>query len=339
MATIPKPQIDFNPPVYRCRRADKPFKLDGRLDKPFWEEADWTEWFDDIEGNIRPEPRFKTRAKMLWDDNNLYIGAELLGSEIWANQTERDCVIFYDNDFEVFIDPDGDTHEYYEFEMNALNTVWDLLLTKPYLNQGSPVNAFDIQGLQTAVYIDGELNNPAAENKMWSVEIVMPFAVLNQCARGNTPDEGVYWRMNFSRVQWKVDIVDNKYVKRLDQNTGKPLPEDNWVWSPTGIVNIHYPELWAFVFFTHTDKVYTIPEDEKIKWQLRQVYYNAYEYYDNHGKFTSDAALLTESLPIDITPLVEATSNSFEISCDNYNRTKRISLFSNGRFKVYDVKE
>lgn len=337
MTRIPKPQIEFNPPIYQCKRADKPFVLNGRLDKLFWKNADYTDWFNDIEGSIRPKPRFQTRAKMLWDDENLYIGAELYGTEIWATQTERDSVIFVDNDFEVFIDPNGDTHEYYEFEMNALNTVWDLFLTRPYLNSGVPINAFDIQGLRTAVYIDGDLNNPSAANKKWSVEIVMPFVVLNQCARGNTPDEGVYWRMNFSRVQWLVDVADNKYIKSNNPETGKPFPEDNWVWSPTGIVNIHYPELWSFVFFTRSNKCYEIPKDEKIKWQMRKIYYNAYEYYDVHDKFTNDVILLSKNTCNTIKPMVEVTSNSFEISCRNHDNSKTISLFSNGRFQVFET--
>ena len=57
---------------------------------------------------------------MLWDDEYFYVAAELEEPDIWATLTERDAVIFYDNDFEIFIDPDGDSHEYYEFEMNAL---------------------------------------------------------------------------------------------------------------------------------------------------------------------------------------------------------------------------
>ena len=56
---------------------------------------------------------------MLWDDQFFYVGAELEEPHVWATLTERDSVIFHDNDFEVFIDPDGDTHLYYELEMNA----------------------------------------------------------------------------------------------------------------------------------------------------------------------------------------------------------------------------
>ncbi|CEN48597.1 hypothetical protein CCAN2_1920045 [Capnocytophaga canimorsus] len=59
-------------------------------------------------------------------------------SQKWKTHTfgatlkERDTVIFHNNDFEIFLDPDNDSHNYYEFEINALNTVWDLFLTKPY---------------------------------------------------------------------------------------------------------------------------------------------------------------------------------------------------------------
>ena len=69
---------------------------------------------------------------MLWDDTYFYIGAELVEPHLWATLTQHDSVIFHDNDFEVFIDPNGDNHEYYEFEINALGTGWDLLLPRPY---------------------------------------------------------------------------------------------------------------------------------------------------------------------------------------------------------------
>ena len=84
-----------------------------------------------ISGRDRPVPRFRTRAKLLWDDEALYIAAQLEEPDVWATLTKRDTTIFRDNAFEVFIDPDGDTHHYYELEVNALGTVWDLLLVKP----------------------------------------------------------------------------------------------------------------------------------------------------------------------------------------------------------------
>ena len=89
---------------------------------------------------------------MLWDDGFFYVGAELEDPHVWATLAKRDTVIYNDNDFEVFIDPDGDNHEYYEFEMNALNTVWDLQLSKPYKDGGRAVETWNIEGLRTAVH-------------------------------------------------------------------------------------------------------------------------------------------------------------------------------------------
>ncbi|MFN3684859.1 MAG: carbohydrate-binding family 9-like protein, partial [Fimbriimonadaceae bacterium] len=133
------------PREYLCFRAPGEIRIDGRLNDPAWATAPWTEDFVDIEGDKRPKPRHRTRAKMLWDDRFLYIAAELEEPHVWATLTRRDSVIFQDNDFEVFLDPDGDTHQYYELEMNALNTLWDLMLIKPYRDGGPAVFHWDFR--------------------------------------------------------------------------------------------------------------------------------------------------------------------------------------------------
>src|SRR5262249_53999688 len=132
---------------YECPKTDQPPKIDGKIDDAVWKRAKWTGWFVDISTNVKP--RFKTRAKMLWDDRALYIAAELEEPNVWGTLTEHDSVIFHDNDFEVFIDPHGNGLGYFEFEMNALNTGWDLRLDKPYKDGGKPDNGWSIPGLQT----------------------------------------------------------------------------------------------------------------------------------------------------------------------------------------------
>ncbi len=328
---MPVPRISFAPPVYQCRRAVKPFVLDGNLDKEFWEDAEFTELFSDIEGADVKPPRFETRAKMLWDDENLYVGAELKGDEIWGSLTERDCVIFYDNDFEIFIDPDSDTHGYFEYEMNVLNTVWDLFLFKPYRDGVKPLNGWDIHGLRSAVHVDGEINNPNAENKRWMIEVVIPFAALYEMAKEQrSPKAGEYYRVNFSRVQWDVDIVDGKYVKRTDEN-GKVLPENNWVWAPTGVINIHYPELWAFVFFTDGKENYEIPAREYAAWELRKVYYYEHLFCDANGRYTQDQDELTGGEPLKMCPEIQVTSHGFEATVFCEEENFRIMIRDDGK--------
>lgn len=323
---VSTPRIALTPPHYICRRAKGRPVLDGRIDKPFWENVPFTEDFCDISGRDFPVPRFRTRAKLCWDDENLYIAALLEGSEIWASITERDSVIYYDNDFEVFIDPSSSTHNYMELELNALNTQWDLMLTHPYRDGGRSVTGWNAAGVETAVHICGELNSPNADNRYWSVEIKIPFkSIMETYSKEENPPElercypcrtapraGELWRMNFSRVQWSVDVVDGKYVKRKGAD-GKPLPEDNWVWAPTGLIDIHCPEFWAFVFFADRDEEYALPDDEKKKLILREVYYAEYRFYAANSRFTSDLSELDVCPPIEVK--VEATERFFELSC------------------------
>ncbi len=163
------------PRGYVCHKAASPPRVDGRLDDAAWREAAWTDDFVDIEGGKKPRPALRTRAKMLWDDEYFYVGAELVEPQLWATLTQHDSVIFQDDDFEVFIDPNGDNHEYYEFEINALGTTWDLLVPRPYKDGGKAVDAWEIPGLKSAVHLDGGLNVPGDTDRGWSVELAFPW--------------------------------------------------------------------------------------------------------------------------------------------------------------------
>jgi poly(3-hydroxybutyrate) depolymerase len=243
----------ITPKSYLCRHADQPIQIDGKLDDPAWAAAPWTDDFGDIQGSAKPKPRFRTRAKMLWDDEYLYIAAEIEEPHVWATLTNHDAVIFRDPDFEVFMDPGGVTQPYYEFEMNALNTTWDLLLNKPYMDGGKPHNEWEIPGAKTAVQIRGTLNNPADTDQGWTVELAFPWKVLAEHARhAGPPNEGEQWRINFSRVEWQITHINGAYQKIPD------TPEDNWVWSPQGVVDMHRPEMWGLLQFTKQ------PANEKI---------------------------------------------------------------------------
>jgi hypothetical protein len=231
------------PKQYECHRAAVPIKIDGHLDDSAWSKAEWTDAFIDIIGSDGPKPRFRTRAKMLWDDQYLYIGAELEEPDVWATLTAHDSVIFHDNDFEVFLNPTGDGLKYFEFEINALNTGWDLFLNKPYNKGGKADNSWEMPGYKSAVAIDGTLNDPRDKDRGWFVELALPWSAFVYRSGRGRPNPGEAWRINFSRVEWQVRVVDGKYEKLPG------LKEDNWVWSPQGVVNMHVPEKWGFVSF------------------------------------------------------------------------------------------
>ena len=230
--------------TYTCKKSDKPLKIDGLMSSYEWAAAPWTSDFVDIEGTHKPKPIFRTRAKMLWDDNYFYIAAELEEPHLWATYDRHDMVIFHEHDFEVFLDPDGDGLHYFEFEMNAKNTGWDLYLPKPYKDGGKADDGWEIPGLKTAVRLRGTLNDPRDRDRGWTLEIAFPWSAFNRGPRPPVaPKPGESWRVNFSRVEWILDIAQGKYKKR------NGLKENNWVWSPQGLINMHVPEKWGSVRF------------------------------------------------------------------------------------------
>jgi len=220
---------------------------------------------------------------MLWDNDYFYVGANLVETHLWATLTAHDSVIFRDNDFEVFIDPNGDSHEYYEFEINALATYWDLLLPKPYKDGGKAVNSWEIPGMKAAVHVDGTLNDPRDVDHAWTVELAFPWSVLGELAhRASPPHDGDQWRVNFSRVEW----------------LGEPK-EHNWVWSPQFVVDMHRPEMWGYVQFSTGagGRVPFVPDGAlPAKGWLHRVYYAQRAYRQAHGRWAGSIGELGVAL-------------------------------------------
>ncbi len=182
--------------------------------------------------------------------------------------------------------------------MNAFGTWWDLFLDRPYRNSGNPVNSWEILRIKVGAEVNGTINQPDDLDQGWTVEITIPFAVLKENVPGGKPPAaGDQYRLNFSRVEWQVDVADGQYRKKENPQTSKPFPEDNWVWSPQGLIDMHYPELWGFLQFSGTvvgtgvDEFKENPE-EKTKWLLRQIYYAEHEFYREHQSYTADLANL-----------------------------------------------
>lgn len=257
------------PRTYVAHKAIDDIIVDGRADEAAWKNVQWTDDFIDIEGY--KTPKYRTRLKMIWDDVYLYFFAEMHEPHVWGTLKKRDTVIFYNNDFEIFIDPDGNTHDYMEFEINALNTIWDLWLTKPYRNRPKVIDGWDIHGLKTAVHIDGSLNNSNDVDKGWSVEIAMPWEALLEANANKEIPINRFWRINFSRVNWDFDLVDSRYTRKKAEN-GKYLPEYNWVWSPQGVINMHEPEHWGYVYFSEESECgFEIPRDDYLKGYMYEM--------------------------------------------------------------------
>ncbi|MDP7071137.1 MAG: carbohydrate-binding family 9-like protein [Phycisphaerales bacterium] len=275
------PQIDGilpkgHPRVYVAGVAEDPPCIDGSLEDVAWRRAAWTADFVDIEGGSKPPPRLRTRAKMCWDAEYFYVAAELDEPHLWSTLTERDSIIYHDNDFEIFIDPDGDRFGYVEYEINTLGTEMDLRMDRPYRNGGVFDLSWDFDGVRSAVALQGTVNDASDRDQGWTVEIAIPWASMADSAgRACPPRPGETWWVNFSRVQWPVRVGGVRYVKP------EGAREDNWVWSPQYAIDMHRPEYWGNVQFSADAGgagTYVVPADAAVRMQLRHLI-NARERY------------------------------------------------------------
>lgn len=219
---------------------------------------------------------FDTRAAALWDDEALYIGFWIEEPYPTAHLTERDSIIFTENDVELFIDG-GDC--YYEFEINALNTVYEVffiwrdayqrggrfdvpefdLFERKGLSFGGDFDRkpesfwwgthprgvrwafldYDLPGLETAVHVDGALNDSEHPSRGWTVEVKLPWAGMKHLANGRSlpPQEGDEWRIFFGRFQ-RVPL-------------GPETSQAAWCWTPHGKYDTHMPDKFTPVRFSN----------------------------------------------------------------------------------------
>ena len=241
----------FPPPAakkYTARMVKQPIRIDGKLNEPSWKRAVSISDFEDIEGQNKPQPAFRTHVKMMWDSQYLYIGAVLEEPHLWGTLKKYDDIIYRDHDFEVFIDPIGDGEQYFEIEINVLGTIMDLFMNKPYKKGGTFDLGWNTTGLLSKVIANGTVNDNSDIDSSWTLEMAIPFKAISRLQRTAVPSKLNPWRINFSRVQWTIEPDGKTYRKKLNENN-KPISEHNWVWNPTGVIDMHVPVKWGYLYF------------------------------------------------------------------------------------------
>lgn len=246
--------------LHTACRVDEPLSIDGHLDEPGWQRAERSPRFRDLVSGV--DARYATEAAVLWDDSNLYVGFWIEEPNVAAAQTERDSLVYTDNDIELFI---AGADAYYELEVNSFGTIYEALFVwpdayerdgydrRPGLSTGAPgyrrfdgvgfrhprgerhgFFGWDLPGLRVGVAIDGTINDPSDVDRGWTVEVAVPWAGLAVLGLAVPPRPGDEWRIDFSRF--------NTHQHGVGDSGG-------WAWSPHGVWDSHIPELFTRITF------------------------------------------------------------------------------------------
>lgn len=259
---------------HTCFRTSEKIKVDGKLNEKSWQVVQKSPRFVDIVTGV---PGYlDTRVATLWDDKYLYIGFWVEEPNVQASLTERDSLIYTENDIEVFI---AGKDCYYEFEINALGTIYEVFfIWKDAYKKGSRFDCkefdllsqrvdilggfqdsmrygkhprglrwafmdWDFPGSKTAVHIEGTLNNSSDVDRGWTVELAFPWNGMKTLAEGRSlpPENGDIWRMDFSRFE------------ALTSNGIRLEPNPGWSLNKHGVYDSHIPECFTFVHFSDTN--------------------------------------------------------------------------------------
>ena len=248
--------------VYSCAKTDETIVVDGKLDENAWANAPSMKFVDIVKGT---DAFYRTEAKIVWDDERLYVGFRFEEPDIrgyWAMDdahlpddfilppckspnpewNRNECAIMRIDRFaKVFLDPDGDGSNYLEWHVNALNNVFDAWYEQGFIDgkwddrDQFPHVAWKCPGFISATHIDGSINNPSDIDRGWSIEMSIPWESLKPFTRGCCPPkDGDIWGAHLGRVF-------------RDRIGGK---NTYWTWPCIGVVNCHLPDRYGKLVFS-----------------------------------------------------------------------------------------
>jgi len=250
---------------YQVKKTESEPEINGRLDEPQWQAAALTERF--IHHQDGAPTILSTQAKFLWDDNYLYIGFICEDPDVWATLENRDDHLWHGEVVEILCDPDGDGLDYFEVQVNPLETILDLTLDKAYSAGGQADLDWNLDSIKARVWVEGTLNDSSDVDVQWQCEVALPFSEL--AFMGPTlhfpPIDGEGWRILVTRYDY--------------ERTGDELVEVS-AWNQTNSSSFHVPERFGRIIFSEDDIISGMNKGNKIiepaKFGISKIYPNPF---------------------------------------------------------------
>jgi hypothetical protein len=194
-------------PVYKVARAREPVIVDGRLDEASWKNAE-VQSFNYFYRGDKPPEKQNTKFRMLWDDENLYLSYVCEDTSLTARETKPDGRPYLDDCAEFFCLPIPDSLNFhFGFEINITKAAYEYVMLWKYYNN----RHFFISGYNPAykveVIYDGTINNDKDRDKMWQMEIAIPFVAFSNFS--GRPKAGARWA--FQAVRQDRNFVEDRF--------------------------------------------------------------------------------------------------------------------------------
>lgn len=191
-----RPATPYRVPEYTIFRAATPLTIDGKFDELAWFAAPSIGEF--VFPWWKEGKKEQTGAKLLWDDEYLYLAFVCEDAHITARHTERDGKIPEDDCVEVMLAPDADRPRvYFNIEFNVLGGIIDNF--RPHGPDKPRAPKWDADGVKIAGSHSGTLNHDSDTDRVWQVEVAIPWRNFTGNAKSIPPRADTVMRLNLNR--------------------------------------------------------------------------------------------------------------------------------------------
>lgn len=158
-------------PRYEVHRRAGPMEIDGKIDPKEWSAASLAMEFI-FPWDTQTGAKQKTHARLLWDDEYLYVAYECEDTDITAQVQGRDEFVYRDDTVEIFLNvKPSQTLAYYCMEINVRGTVMDYVC----IDAQYYMRRFDMEGVKLGVQVNGTMNLRGDTDKGWNLELAIPW--------------------------------------------------------------------------------------------------------------------------------------------------------------------
>ena len=198
---------------------------------------------DSLDG--RPT-QFRTTARIVWDDEALYVAFDCEDPDVWGTFTNRDDPLYTQEVVEIFVDADADGRTYDEIEVSPHNVVFDAYF--PARRQGMDTS-WD-SGLQSAVKVPApSTTRPTATGAgRWRCASPSPGCTA---VPHIPPSPGDRWRFNL----YRLDLPDRKNAQ-------------GQAFSPLFVGDFHAVDRFAWLVFDTLESCQPVRKSQRLSASL-----------------------------------------------------------------------
>lgn len=180
---------------YNVYKLKKSLVIDGNWDKSQWRKVKSIQ----INNFIRENPKFRPQvsAKMMYDDENIYVIFQVKDQFVRSITTEINGPVWKDSAVEFFFSPDtAMPRSYFNLEVNCGGTP---LLGYNSISRQKPT-VEDIRKITIGHSLPEIVDPEIDELTTWTVEYKIPLEMLESYSNVTRPNKGVIWRANFYKI-------------------------------------------------------------------------------------------------------------------------------------------